>query len=84
MRWRRRDEPWGSHHVDARALKWEISVGLTEDVELKRLREGLRNRRETLRSAVGWRAMMAEIDDLVRYYHTKNSSEAETETWSRI
>lgn len=32
MRWRRREEPWGSHHVDARALKWEISVGLTEEM----------------------------------------------------
>lgn len=32
MRWRRREEPWGSHHVDARALKWEISVGLTEEL----------------------------------------------------
>ena len=30
MRWRSREEPWGSHHDDARALKWEISVGLTE------------------------------------------------------
>lgn len=30
MRCRIREEPWGSHHVDARALKWEISVGLTE------------------------------------------------------
>lgn len=32
MRWRRREEPWGSHHVDARALKWDISVGLTEEL----------------------------------------------------
>lgn len=32
MRWRRREEPWGSHHVDARALKWEISVGFTEEL----------------------------------------------------
>jgi len=34
MRWRRRDEPLGSHHVEARALKWETSVGLTEDIVL--------------------------------------------------
>lgn len=32
MRWRRREEPCGSHHVDARALKWDISVGLTEEL----------------------------------------------------
>lgn len=32
MRWRRREEPWGSHHVEARALKWETSVGFTEVV----------------------------------------------------
>lgn len=25
-----RDEPWGSHHVDARALKWDISEALTD------------------------------------------------------
>jgi hypothetical protein len=31
MRCRRREEPCGSHHVEARALKWEISVGETED-----------------------------------------------------
>ena len=28
---RRREEPWGSHHEEARALKCEISEGLTED-----------------------------------------------------
>jgi hypothetical protein len=33
MRWRSREEPWGSHQVEARALKWEISVGETEEVE---------------------------------------------------
>lgn len=26
MRWRRREGPWGSHHDDARAEKWETSV----------------------------------------------------------
>lgn len=33
MRWRAREEPWGSHHVEARALKWDISEGLTEGEE---------------------------------------------------
>jgi hypothetical protein len=33
MRCRRREEPCGSHHVEARALKWEISVGETEELE---------------------------------------------------
>jgi hypothetical protein len=31
MRCRTRDDPCGSHHVAARALKWEISSGLTDD-----------------------------------------------------
>jgi hypothetical protein len=26
-----REEPWGSHQVEARALKWETSEGLTEE-----------------------------------------------------
>jgi hypothetical protein len=30
MRWRRRLEPWGSHQEEARVLKWETSVALTE------------------------------------------------------
>lgn len=30
IRWRSREEPWGSHHEEARALKWETSVALTE------------------------------------------------------
>jgi hypothetical protein len=30
MRWRRRLEPWGSHHSEAKVLKWETSVSLTE------------------------------------------------------
>ena len=25
MRWRRRDGPWSSHHVEARAEKWDTS-----------------------------------------------------------
>lgn len=29
IRCRRRDGPCGSHHVEARALKWEISAGET-------------------------------------------------------
>jgi len=28
-----REEPCGSHHVEARALKWETSDGLTEEEE---------------------------------------------------
>lgn len=34
IRWRRREEPCGSHHVEARALKWNTSAGLTEEVEV--------------------------------------------------
>jgi hypothetical protein len=33
MRCRAREEPCGSHHVEARALKWLISEGLTEGEE---------------------------------------------------
>lgn len=33
MRCNSREEPWGSHQVEARALKWEISRGLTEEGE---------------------------------------------------
>lgn len=35
MRWRRRDGPCGSHQLDARALKWETSVGSTEEALLE-------------------------------------------------
>lgn len=31
MRWRRREGPTGSHQLEARALKWETSVGSTVD-----------------------------------------------------
>lgn len=31
MRCSRREEPWGSHHSAARAVKWETSLGLTEE-----------------------------------------------------
>jgi len=31
IRWRRREGPCGSHQLEARALKWETSVGSTED-----------------------------------------------------
>jgi hypothetical protein len=31
IRWRSRDGPWGSHHVEARREKWETSVEETED-----------------------------------------------------
>lgn len=30
MRWRSREEPYGSHQVEARPSKCEISVGSTE------------------------------------------------------
>jgi hypothetical protein len=33
MRWRSREEPWGFHHCEARALKWDTSSGLTEEEE---------------------------------------------------
>lgn len=33
MRWRSREEPWGSHHEEARALKWDTSVGSTVEAE---------------------------------------------------
>lgn len=33
MRCRRREGPWGSHQVEARALKCETSMGLTEEGE---------------------------------------------------
>jgi hypothetical protein len=56
IRCRSREEPWGSHHVDARALKCETSSGLTEEVLCARnwfctkrgaaLRRRLRLRRE--------------------------------------
>ncbi len=38
-----REEPCGSHHVAARALKWEISSGLTEreDGEVRESESGL-------------------------------------------
>ena len=54
MRWRIRDEPWGSHHVEARALKCEISSALTEEKgvvdELSlSLRSWLRERDEELK-----------------------------------
>jgi hypothetical protein len=32
MRWRRREGPWGSHHDDASALKWDTSVGSTVEL----------------------------------------------------
>lgn len=32
MRWRRREGPWGSHQLEARALKCETSVGSTVPV----------------------------------------------------
>jgi hypothetical protein len=32
MRWRRREGPWGSHQLEARALKCDTSVGSTVPV----------------------------------------------------
>ena len=32
MRWRSREGPWGSHQLDASALKCDTSVGSTEDL----------------------------------------------------
>ena len=32
MRWRRREGPWGSHQLDARALKCDTSVGSTVEL----------------------------------------------------
>jgi len=34
MRWSNREGPWGSHQLLASALKWDTSVGSTEEVEL--------------------------------------------------
>lgn len=33
MRWRSREEPWGSHQEEARALKCDTSVGSTVEGE---------------------------------------------------
>ena len=33
MRCSRRELPWGSHHDEARALKWDTSVGSTVEAE---------------------------------------------------
>lgn len=62
MRCRRREEPCGSHHVEARALKWEISLGETEDEDECRgwkyvliERGAVRRRRMRLRKEVGVR-----------------------------
>jgi hypothetical protein len=62
IRCRSREEPWGSHHVDARALKCETSSGLTEDEDELWARNwfctnrgAVRRRRLRLRRDVGWR-----------------------------
>jgi hypothetical protein len=41
IRCKRRDGPWGSHQVDARALKCETSVGLTEEEEVEKDEKGV-------------------------------------------
>ena len=33
MRWRSREGPWGSHQLEAKALKWETSVEETDELE---------------------------------------------------
>ena len=69
MRCRRREEPWGSHHDEARAEKWESSLGETEvwgfEVEGERERaEGrARRRRERLRREVARTDMMVKRED---------------------
>lgn len=72
MRWRSREEPWGSHHEEARAEKWESSVGETEDgkEEVERVcnRWGVRRKREILRGRLGRRDMM------VKWKRWENSS----------
>ena len=52
IRCKRREEPCGSHHVEAKALKWDTSAGLTDDVELCRICWALRRSRERFLSAV--------------------------------
>jgi hypothetical protein len=60
IRCRSREEPWGSHHVEASALKCETSSGLTEEVLWARNwfwtnRGAVRRRRLRLRREVGRR-----------------------------
>jgi hypothetical protein len=65
MRWRSRAGPCGSHHVEARALKCETSVGLTEEVEVEVevevWRGGGRRRGLRWRRAVGRWAILGGI-----------------------
>lgn len=61
MRWRRREEPWGSHHVDARALKWEISVGLTEVVVVEEDRDRRMTRAEGPRRMVRRKGILKDM-----------------------
>lgn len=44
MRCRRRDGPWGSHQLEASALKWDTSVGSTEDLGVSWLEEVVERR----------------------------------------
>ena len=68
MRCRRREEPWVSHHEEARAEKWESSLGETEvwgfefefEVEIERAEGRARRRRERLRREVGRTDMVVE------------------------
>lgn len=64
MRCRRREEPWGSHHEEARAEKWESSLGETEVwgfelvVEIERVEACDRRRKERLRREVARKDMV--------------------------
>ena len=69
MRCRSREEPCGSHHVEARALKCDTSVGFTEEVVLcartwnwfRTNRGAARRRRLRLRREVGRSGVVVAI-----------------------
>jgi len=62
MRWSMREGPWGSHHDEARALKWEISEGsMEEDVECQRRAWTRDGRPRERRSMWGRESMMEGI-----------------------
>lgn len=86
MRWRRREEPCGSHHEDARAEKWESSVAETEElgfaVEANRGKDWGRRRRERLRRDVARRAMLANLRLHVYWRNAKALVDTETDVCS--
>ena len=74
IRCRRREEPWGSHHVEARFAKCEISVWSTELVEWalvelvprfeRRIREGLTRWRGGIFEDIGlaeWNVVVGDV-----------------------